>query len=86
MQELAFPSTCDDGSNPSSNAFTKWNALMLEASTKMGKPLNSPPHYADWMRDAGFTNVHSSLYKWPSNTWPKSRQKEETLGLFVEYD
>ncbi|KAK0099254.1 hypothetical protein ONS96_008488 [Cadophora gregata f. sp. sojae] len=81
MQELAFPGTCDDNSNPPSNALSKWNALMLEASTKMSKPLNNPPKYAEWMRDAGFTNVHSSLYKWPSNTWPKSK-KEKTLGLW----
>ncbi|MAD85599.1 MAG: hypothetical protein CL912_21775 [Deltaproteobacteria bacterium] len=81
MQELAFPGTCDDSTNPPDNAFTKWNALMLEASIKMDKPLNNPPKYAEWMRDAGFTDVHSSLYKWPSNTWPKGK-KEKTLGLW----
>lgn len=54
---------------------------MLEASIKMGRPLNSPPLYADWMYEAGFVNVRSSLYKWPSNTWPKGK-KDKTLGLW----
>jgi hypothetical protein len=81
MQELCFPARCDDGSNDQNNSITKWNNLMLEASIKIGKPLNNPPHYAQWMTDAGFTNVGSSLYKWPSNSWPKG-QKEKTLGLW----
>ncbi|KAH7327507.1 S-adenosyl-L-methionine-dependent methyltransferase [Rhexocercosporidium sp. MPI-PUGE-AT-0058] len=65
MQELCFPSTCD-ASNPPTNAFSTWNALMLEASIKMGQPLNNPPKYAEWMRDAGFTDG----------------KKEKTLGLW----
>ncbi|KAI9051879.1 hypothetical protein LZ554_004135 [Drepanopeziza brunnea f. sp. 'monogermtubi'] len=81
MQELCFPARCDDGSNDPGNSITRWNNLMLEASIEMGKPLNNPPHYAQWMMDAGFTDVHSSLYKWPSNTWPKG-EKEKTLGLW----
>jgi hypothetical protein len=81
MQELSFPARCDDGSNDPNNSVSQWNMHMLEASRRLGHPLDNPPHYAQWMREAGFVNVRSSLYKWPSNTWPRGK-KDKTLGLW----
>jgi hypothetical protein len=81
MQELCFPAGNDDGTNDPNNSISQWCNFMLEASRRIKQPLDNPPKYAQWMKDTGFTNVHSSLYKWPSNPWPKGK-KEKTLGLW----
>ena len=81
MQELAFPARCDDGSYPEKCALFEWNALMLEASIKMGQALNQAPLYENWMAEAGFVNLRTTLCKWPTNTWPK-RRDDKTAGLW----
>ena len=81
MQELAFPVLSDDGTQLPDSHLGKWNALMLEASQKIGMPLDNASHYAEWLTDAGFVGVNSTLYKWPSNSWPRGK-KEKTLGLW----
>lgn len=28
-------------------------------------------HYYDWMKEAGFVDVHQRHFMWPTNMWPK---------------
>ncbi|KAI9879766.1 MAG: hypothetical protein M1830_007208 [Pleopsidium flavum] len=82
MQELAFPVQCDDNSLPKDSALLEWSTLMLDATTRIGQALNNPNNYEQWMKDAGFTNVQTVLYRWPGSPWPKKREDKE-LGLWV---
>ena len=62
---------CDDGTLKEESPLLKWNRLWLEASLKLGKPLDSALHYKRQLAEAGFTNIVQHEYKWPTNSWPK---------------
>jgi hypothetical protein len=81
LQDLTFPVGNDDNTLTKDHAVYKWSEHMLEASRRINQDLDNPPKYAQWMRDAGFINVHQVLFKCPSNTWPKDK-KQKTLGLW----
>ncbi len=79
MQDFCAPILCDDGTCSKDTALWKWQELLVEASVKLGRPLNTPPKYKQWMEEIGLTNVHEVVYRWPSNTWPKDH-KYKVLG------
>ena len=82
------PCICDDGSVPADSALVKWNDLWLEASTKLGAPLNSALKYEEQLAEAGFTNIVKHEYYWPSNDWPKNRHSKvlgEYFSVRVEF-
>lgn len=81
MVELSLPVCDDDNTMTTDHAIYKWSAFMLEASHRINKCLDNPPKYAQWMREAGFVNVHHDIFKWPNNPWPKDK-KHKTLGLW----
>lgn len=82
MKEVALPFGNDDNTGDPDSSVSKWSKLMLDASGLIGKRFDNPPHYAEWMTEAGFINVRSTLYKWPTNPWPKGK-KEKVLGLWT---
>jgi hypothetical protein len=82
MQELCLPCRSDDGTLTDDSAMKRcWDA-MVEATVQLGMDARNPQHYAEWMRDAGFINVHTEIIKWPSNGWP-SGAKDKTLGRWT---
>jgi hypothetical protein len=42
-------------------------------------------HYKAQMEVAGFVNVTETIYKWPSNRWPKDRKFKELGTLNLEF-
>ena len=54
---------------------------MLEASTKVGKPINVSSQFETILKEVGFVNIRAHIIKWPSNLWPKDK-KEKTLGMW----
>lgn len=51
----------------------RWGELLCEAARKMGRPMGTDcaVHYYDWMKEAGFVDVHQRHFMWPTNMWPK---------------
>jgi len=82
MQELSLPVANDDSSMTPDHSVYKWTYYILEASKSIGQSFENPPHYAEWMREAGFVNVQHMVYKWPTNPWPKDK-KHKILGLWT---
>ena len=78
MQDMFIPTLSDDDSLKGT-AILRWQEVLLEATIKLGRPVNIPSKYKQWMGEAGLTNVSEVIYKWPMNTWPKS-QKYKDLG------
>lgn len=60
----------------------KWGDYMLEAAARLNRPLDSMTFYKQQLLDVGFTNVTQSLYKWPTNSWPKERKFKE-IGTWL---
>ncbi|KAL4998922.1 S-adenosyl-L-methionine-dependent methyltransferase [Aspergillus recurvatus] len=81
MQELSNPVTSDDGTLRETNPLSHWGRLLSEASKKMNRPVDNPAKYETWMRDAGFVNCRTVMYKWPTNPWPAD-EKGKMLGLW----
>jgi len=73
------PVTCDDGTLTEDSALAKWNRHLVDASVKLGAPLNGASDYKRYLEDAGFVNVVQHKYKWPTNNWPKD-PKAKNIG------
>ncbi|KAL2126802.1 hypothetical protein VTI74DRAFT_214 [Chaetomium olivicolor] len=75
--DIMNPLRCDDGTLPEDSALLKWNRLLLDATVRLGAPVDSVQRYKQQMIDAGFQNVNQIEYKWPTNTWPKDAKHKE---------
>lgn len=82
MHDLRYPIACDDGTLTEDSPMIKWSYLMMEAGQKVGHSLDSCSRYASQMRDAGFINIHETVYKWPMNTWPLAK-KDKIVGAWT---
>ncbi|KAH8427067.1 uncharacterized protein LDX57_004785 [Aspergillus melleus] len=85
MQELCNPLRCDDGTLAADSALSRWGQLLVEASTKIDRPADNPTRYARWMQAAGFKNVGTVVYKWPTNPWSQD-EGEKLKGLWNLYN
>lgn len=59
----------------------RWGELLCEASLALGRPLGSDccDHYAEQMHAAGFVDLQTRMFMWPSSGWPKDPYMK-TLG------
>jgi hypothetical protein len=53
---------------------------MLEASLKLGLPLNSAKTVKQVIEEAGYVDVVEVIYKWPMNRWPRDEKMKE-IGM-----
>lgn len=75
--DVVFPLVSDDGTLTEDSAQRRWSTVVLEATEKAGRPLNSALKYQQQLAHAGFENIVHVEYKWPSNTWPKDPKFKE---------
>jgi hypothetical protein len=85
MQELCYPMRSDDGTLTEDCALSHWSKVLLDTTIQAGQGANKPAQYGDWMREAGFVNVTTVVYKWPTNQWPKDK-KLKLMGLWNNYN
>ncbi|KAK1758892.1 S-adenosyl-L-methionine-dependent methyltransferase [Echria macrotheca] len=82
LYDTVNPLTCDDGTLPDDAPVLRWNRLLVEASRKLGRPLDSVLDYKKQLVEAGFVNVEKVRYKWPMNPWPRDK-KHKNLGAWT---
>lgn len=82
VKDIRFPIIDNDHSFPEDCAIRKWTDLILEGTTKLGRPANSAKDYKEQLIAAGFKNVVEVQYKWPQNRWPKDPKLKE-LGILT---
>lgn len=80
MADMCFPIQSDDESFPEDSDLRKWADLLLDATIKIARPINSAELYKSQLEAAGFTNVVEVKHKWPINRWPRDRKFKE-LGM-----
>jgi len=77
LMESVQPITCDDGTLQEDSAVLKWSHLILEATRKLGAPMDSAMYHKQRLIDAGFVNVVQRDFKWPMNPWPRDPKHKE---------
>lgn len=55
----------------------KWQDGLIDASKKLGRPLGASDQYKAILERTGFQNVHETIFRWPTNSWPKDRKLKE---------
>jgi len=76
IQDIVCPPRCDDDTFEGT-ALQKWGDLMLEATVKLGAPMNSAVTVKQLMEDTGYEDLVQVVYKWPLNRWPANRKMKE---------
>lgn len=88
IQDIQIPVFCDDDTlDPKTSPVMKWQAGLIEGSKKLGRPLGESDKYKTIVEKAGFQNVVETIYRWPTNSWPKDPKLKE-LGKWnlVNFD
>ncbi len=50
---------------------------MAEGAEKLGRPLDQVAKYPQWLAEAGFTDIKTESFRWPTNRWPKDKKFKE---------
>ncbi len=77
MADICFPVQCVDDSMPEDSVLKKWAGLILEGTTKIGRPIDSARNYKQQLEKAGFVDIVEQQYLWPQNKWPKEKKLKE---------
>lgn len=81
VQDIGFPVQCDDGTLPEDSYLNQWSENMIKATEALGRGARGPVLYKGQIQEAGFVNVHETVYKWPMNRWPADPHYKE-LGFW----
>ncbi|KAF5024442.1 hypothetical protein F66182_3528 [Fusarium sp. NRRL 66182] len=88
IQDIQLPVFCDDDTlDPKTSPIMKWQQGLIEASKKIGRPLGDCDNYKAAIEQAGFQNTTETIFRWPTNSWPKDKKLKE-LGRWnlVNFD
>ncbi|KAN0089788.1 S-adenosyl-L-methionine-dependent methyltransferase [Hyaloscypha variabilis] len=80
MQEPKLPALCDDDTY-AGTALERWQNLAVEASKKLGAPMDIASSCKETMISVGFEDVTEAIFKWPINKWPADKKMKE-IGLW----
>lgn len=81
LQELDCRFSSDDGTLTDDSNLVYWSKIITQAAVNYNRPI---PHYTDyvaWFEKAGFVDIHQTVFKSPTNPWPKSKLLKE-VGKF----
>ncbi|KIW42787.1 uncharacterized protein PV06_06300 [Exophiala oligosperma] len=85
VQDISFHLRSLGGNLPEDSALAQWTRYMLEASIRLGAPLDSIDCVRDIMIDTGFEDVQQKSYVWPMNPWSRIPHYER-LGSWIVQD
>ncbi|EKJ77672.1 hypothetical protein FPSE_02170 [Fusarium pseudograminearum CS3096] len=77
LLEIDLFAKSDDNTLNEDHNLSKLIHLLGEASTKIGRPFQDNKKNKDILRDTGFVDVVETVFKWPSNAWPKDTKHKE---------
>ncbi|GKT49674.1 putative methyltransferase tdiE [Colletotrichum spaethianum] len=80
-QDMALPLGCDDGTLTVDSDLWKWVLLVMEGMEKFGRPVSAAQQWKQLMEAAGFEDVVETIYKWPTNRWPRDAHYKE-IGMW----
>lgn len=80
-QDMALPIGCDDGTLKEDSALWTWMLLVMDGMEELGRPLKAAQQWKAIMESVGFEEVVETVYKWPTNRWPRVKLYKE-LGMW----
>ncbi|KAL0934655.1 TAM domain methyltransferase [Colletotrichum truncatum] len=80
-QDMALPLGCDDGTLTPESDLWKWVLLVMEGMEKFGRPVSAAQQWKELMEAVGFEDVVETVYKWPTNRWPRDKHYKD-LGMW----
>jgi len=78
---MALPIGCEDGTLTEDSPLWKWMLLVMEGMEKLGRPVRAAQQWREIMEAVGFEDVHESVFKWPTNKWPRAKPFKD-LGMW----
>ncbi|KAH7243895.1 S-adenosyl-L-methionine-dependent methyltransferase [Fusarium solani] len=70
---------CDDGTLSETSDLLRWMTLIQEGLEKLGRSTTAAEERKSTMEAVGFEGVVETVYKWPTNHWPRDK-KYKDLG------
>ncbi|KAL8367271.1 hypothetical protein RB599_010320 [Gaeumannomyces hyphopodioides] len=80
-QDCAVPLSCDDGTLSKDSDISRWLDLVFEGMERLGRPPLAAQKWKQWMEEVGFEDVTQTMYRWPTNCWPRDPHYKE-LGTW----
>ncbi|KAF0316929.1 methyltransferase domain-containing protein [Colletotrichum asianum] len=84
IQDSIWPPVCDDGTFSEDSALYKWIRLLVEASDKLGRPIDQTAQRPMMMQAIGFEDIRTTRVVFPVSPWPKDDRLRE-LGKWNLY-
>lgn len=70
---------CDDGTCPPDSCYSEMGKIFFEIADAMGIDGNACKSWKQQLIDAGYEDVHETIFKVPTNRWPKDKRLK-TIG------
>ncbi|KAK3175584.1 hypothetical protein K4F52_010142 [Lecanicillium sp. MT-2017a] len=81
LSDIVLDTVSDNDMLKPGSKIKEWESHMKDASSRNGRPIDSPTFYEERMIAAGFCNVTVKTYELPLNEWPTDEAKKE-LGRY----
>ncbi|KAI6081856.1 S-adenosyl-L-methionine-dependent methyltransferase [Hypoxylon rubiginosum] len=83
FQDALFPMSYV-GEVPTESALYRWNEMMLEGVTKLGRSWSNVKNYRRYFEEAGFENIVEKRFYWPTSPWAKGAYFKTVAAYFQE--
>ena len=77
FQDLDILLRSDDGSLTEDSHTGVWNRVLIEGCERAGIEHSPGPKLGHWLKEAGFVNVTSRIFRLPLGPWPKDKHLKE---------
>ncbi|KAK6951648.1 hypothetical protein Daesc_006171 [Daldinia eschscholtzii] len=72
------------GEPPTESALYRWNEMMLEGVTRLGRSWSNVKNYRRYFEEAGFENIVEKRFYWPTSPWAKGQYYKTVATYFQE--
>lgn len=83
FQDALFPMNYI-GDPPTESALYRWNEMMVEGVSRLGRSWSNVQNYNRYFQEAGFENIVEKRFYWPTSPWAKGRYFKTVAAYFQE--
>ncbi|KAI0884172.1 S-adenosyl-L-methionine-dependent methyltransferase [Annulohypoxylon maeteangense] len=83
FQDALFPMSYV-GDTPVDSALYRWNEMMVEGVTRLGRSWSNVKNYRRYFEEAGFEDIVEKRFYWPTSPWAKGLYFKLVAAYFQE--